>query len=285
MKIGITVNLTRQNAYNVTLEAIEKLVSFGAEINMSDEFKGLFADCPVVFHSGDEWVVSSDIIIAVGGDGTIIHASHLTAKYDKPILGINAGNLGFLAGIENTELDLLNALFSGDYYVDNRMMICCELYEQNRLINKVYSLNDVVIARGSTLHMCDIELFADNEKSLSYTADGIIFSTPTGSTAYNLSAGGPVLDPTIESIICTPICPHSMFNRSIVFSEQSKIEVVVTNADYCNALLSPDGDLDIPLNENNRILIRRGNRYVKIIRLKSDNFVNILRNKITERRI
>ena len=285
MKIGISVNLTRYHAHDVTKNVLKKLIDLKVTVLMSYEFKSVFDDFDIEFKPDEEWVSESDMIIAIGGDGTIIHTSHLSAKYDVPILGINAGNLGFLAGLEKTELDLLEKLYNGEYYVDNRMMLCCELYEDNVLIDKYYSLNDTVIARGSSMTMCDIELSANDELSMNYTADGLIFSTPTGSTAYNLSAGGPVLDPIIESIIATPICPHSIFNRSIIFSADTKIDVRVNNLESCDAVFSPDGEESIRLNNKNRLIIRRGNRYVKIIRLKPDNFVRILKNKLTERRI
>ncbi len=285
MKIGISVNLTRYHALEVTQSVLSKLVELGVTMLMSSEFADVFRDFAVEFRTGEDWVSESDMIIAIGGDGTLIHTSHLSAKYDVPILGINAGNLGFLTGVEKSELCLLEKLKNGEFYVDNRMMLCCEVYENDILIDKFYSLNDIVIARGSKLNMCDIELSANGELSMNYTADGLIFSTPTGSTAYNLSAGGPVLDPIIESIIVTPICPHSIFNRSIIFSADTRIEAKVNNPDYSEAVFSLDGEKSIPLKKNNKLIIRRGSRYVKIIRLKSDNFVNILKNKLTERRI
>ena len=285
MKIGISVNLTRYHAHEVTQNVLSKLNDLRVTILMSNEFEDVFGGYGVEFKPGEAWVSESEMIITVGGDGTLIHASHLSAKYDVPILGINAGNLGFLAGIEKTELDLLENLCTGKYSVDKRMMICCELYEDDDLIGKYYSLNDVVIGHGSTMSMCEIELSADDELSMNYTADGLIFSTPTGSTAYNLSAGGPVLDPIIESIIATPICPHSIFNRSIIFSADTEIEVRIKNIDICKAVLSPDGEANIALKDNNKMIIRRGSRHVKIVRIKTDNFINILKTKLAERRI
>ena len=285
MKFGVVVNLTRKNALEVSNNVFSKLFELGASIYMNDDYTNCFSSFPICFVPDEQWVSESDMIIAIGGDGTLIHASHLSAKYDIPILGINGGNLGFLAGIEKTELDLLKNLLNGNYYVDKRMMICCELYENNILINKSYSLNDVVIGHGGALSMCDIDLSLNDMKSMHYTADGLIFSTPTGSTAYNLSAGGPVLDPLIEGIIATPICPHSIFNRSFVFRPDEKIQIQVKNAEHCKAVLSPDGEANIRLKNTNRIIIRRGNRYVKIVRLKTDNFISVLKNKLTERRV
>ena len=162
-----------------------------------------------------------DLMIAIGGDGTFIHAAHDAARYDKEILGINAGSLGFLAGLEKTELHLLRALTEENYQIDKRMMLCVEHYEGRMLLEKHYCLNDAVFARGTSMRLCDISVHCGSSHVNDYFADGVIFATPTGSTAYSLSAGGPVLEPTIESVILTPICPHSLFSRSLIFRPES----------------------------------------------------------------
>lgn len=285
MKIAIRVNLTRKHAYEVACAVINKLNSLGAEICMKQIMCNEFIDYDVTFLPGDDYASESDLIVSIGGDGTFIHSSHVAAKYDKPILGINAGNLGFLTGLEKTELDLLENLMNGQYTIDSRMMICCEIHRNNELKSKKYCLNDVVITRGSTLKMCDIDLIVDGRLSNSYTADGLIFSTPTGSTAYSLSAGGPVIDPTIDCIITTPICTHKIFNRSIIFRDDANIDVFVQNSEESDTLISLDGRNPIKIDKNDKILIRKGNRRVKVIRLKSDSFTQILQNKLTERRM
>lgn len=284
MNICIQVNLTRKNAYDVTVAVLKKLSSFDVNIYMDCELKNQFNEYNVCFHPFEESVSLSDIIISIGGDGTFIHTSHIAAKYDKPILGINAGNLGFLTGLEKSELNLLENLINNDYQVDNRMMICCEFYKNNVLVSKDYCLNDVVIARGNSLKLCDIRLIVDGKISNSYVADGLIFSTPTGSTAYSLSAGGPVMDPTIECIITTPICTHTIFNRSIIFRSDSNIEAFVSNNADTNAIISLDGQDPIEMSEYDKIVIRKGNRRVKVLRLKTDSFTDILNYKLTERR-
>ncbi len=284
MKFAFHVNLTRKHAYEVTCNVIKELERLGGEIYMPLEQKESFKDSGAVFTDNETAVAECDVLIAIGGDGTFIHAAHDAAKYDKEILGINAGNLGFLAGLEKQELHLLSNLTEGNYEIDRRMMLCAEHYIDGELVGKNYCLNDVVIARGVSMRMCDINVVYDSKDSYTYHADGLIVATPTGSTAYSLSAGGPVLDPSIESITTTPISTHSLFSRSIIFKPETRLELSVTNCELCQPLLSCDGENAINVTPGSRILVRRAHRNSKIIRIKSDSFTDILYNKLIERR-
>ena len=284
MKIAIHVNLTRRHAYDVTADVCRVLSDLNAEILMSSEFERNFPDFGICFCEYEQAVKNCDILVAIGGDGTIIHAAHDAAEYDKEILGINAGKLGFLAGLEKQELGLLKNLIDGNYEIDRRMMLSISHYENGELEKKHYCLNDVVVARGMSLRMCDIDVSCDAKKVNSYYCDGLILSTPTGSTAYSLSAGGPVVDPSIESIILTPICTHSLFSRSMIFRPESEIELKVSNPELCLPVLSCDGETAIDLGKNSRLVVRRAERYSKIIRIKSDSFTDILKAKLIERR-
>ncbi len=285
MKFVFHVNLTRTHAYEVTCNVIEELKRLGGIIYMPLEHKEHFKKYGIEFTDNDTAVSNCDVLIAIGGDGTFIHAAHDAAKYDKEILGINAGNLGFLAGLEKQELHLLSNLTEKKYEIDKRMMLCAEHYINNELVSKNYCLNDVVIARGISMRMCDINLVCDQKKSYTYHADGLIVATPTGSTAYSLSAGGPVVDPSIESIITTPICTHSLFSRSIIFRPESRIELSVSNCELCIPLLSCDGESAIEITPESKILVRRAHRNSKIIRIKADSFTDILSSKLIERRV
>lgn len=285
MKFAFHVNLTRTHAFEVTCNVIEELKRLGGEIYMPLEQKDQFEKFGVSFTDNDTAVSECDILIAIGGDGTFIHAAHDAAKYDKEILGINAGNLGFLAGLEKQELHLLSNLTERKYEIDKRMMLCAEHYVNDELTSKNYCLNDVVIARGVSMRMCDINLVCDKKQSYTYHADGLIVATPTGSTAYSLSAGGPVVDPSIESIITTPICTHSLFSRSVIFRPKTRIELSVSNCELCLPLLSCDGESAIEITPESKILVRRAHRNSKIIRIKADSFTDILSSKLIERRV
>lgn len=284
MIIAVRPNMTRENAYHVTENVINELKKLDAEIYVSDEFKDILSVFNVRFISDDEIYDKCDVLISIGGDGTIIHSAYSCAKRGKLILGINAGRLAFMAGLEEHELHLLKNLIDGNYQVDERMMLRADLFSNGELIDSKYCINDVVIARGTALKMCDMEVKCNGRKVIDYYADGLIVSTPTGSTAYALSAGGPVIDPTIESISITPICTHSLFSRSMIFKPDSEIEIKVKNPQAGESLLSCDGCEAIRLNKKDTVIIKKAEFSAKFIRIKTDTFTDVLSQKLAQRR-
>lgn len=283
MKIHIHTNLTRKHAYEVTSQVYRQLCALEAEITMSDEIREHFSDFNVTFLDEDTAVSLCDIVIAIGGDGTIISASQYAAKYDKPILGINAGRLGFLAGLEKQELHLLKNLFDGSYTTDKRMMLKVIHHAHNGSKNEYYCLNDCIIARGTSLKLCEIEASYDKGKINNFISDGIIVATPTGSTAYSLSAGGPVVDTAIESLILTPVCPHSLFTRSMIFQADSVIRLKVTNTDTSLPVFSCDGKTGVSLSANDYLEIKKADISTKLIKIKADSFADVFSQKLIER--
>ena len=285
MKVLLMPNLTREHSYSITLQTIEKLKELNVEYLIApscadDRFNEL-----IKFEDDSDSINYCDIIIAIGGDGSIIHAAKKAAKKNKPLLGINAGNLAFMAGIEKNELNLLKNLIDNNYYADDRMMLTADVYnEENSIVYSNVCLNDVVVARGEQIEMINLSVECDSQKINSYSSDGIIISTSTGSTAYSLSAGGPVMDPTIESILLTPICTHSLFSRSLIFNPKSVITII--NEDKKNnCAISFDGEKAIPIPVNGKIIIRKSNISAKFIRIKSDNFIEVLNSKLMTRRM
>ena len=285
MKIAVEVNLTREHAGEVTRGVCRELAALGADVMMETALCAHFSDQPAQFLEKESMLQQCDLMIAIGGDGTFIHAAHDAARFDREILGINAGSLGFLAGLEKIELHLLRALTEGNYQIDKRMMLCVEHYEGPTLQEKHYCLNDAVFARGTSMRLCDISVNCGTGHVNDYFADGLIFATPTGSTAYSLSAGGPVLEPTIESVILTPICPHSLFSRSLIFRPESVFTLEIRNPALCLPLLSCDGEQTLNITEQSRFVIRRATRTCKIIRIKTESFTDVLSRKMTERRL
>ncbi|MCR4563779.1 MAG: NAD(+)/NADH kinase [Clostridiales bacterium] len=285
MKVLLMPNLTREHSYSVTLQTIEKLKELNVEYFIAPSCADERLMNLVKFEDDGDSINYCDIVIAIGGDGSIIHAAKYAAKKDKPVLGINAGNLAFMAGIENNELHLLKNLIDNNYYVDDRMMLSAEVYnEENSIVYSNVCLNDVVVARGEQIEMINLSVECDRKKINSYSSDGIIISTSTGSTAYSLSAGGPVMDPTIESILLTPICTHSLFSRSLIFNPKSVISIV--NEDKKNnCAISYDGEKAIPIPENGKIIIKKSTISAKFIRIKSDNFIEVLNSKLITRRM
>lgn len=283
MIAALQVNMTRKFAHEVALDVCAELRKLGITVLMPTTLKENFFDSDIIFKDNLQCVRDCDLVISIGGDGTIIHTAKDACRFDKPVLGINAGRLGFLAGLEKTELELLSSLITGEYNVDNKMRLSVCHYKDNELVGTYTCLNDVVIGRGSSLRLCEIEVKQDSKLLYNYLADGVIVSTPTGSTAYSLSSGGPIVDTDIESMILTPICSHSLFSRPIIFKPETVLEFSVRNCSNCGAIFSCDGEIGVPLSEKSRITVTRSDIPTRIIRIKSDNFSDILNRKLIER--
>ncbi len=280
MKIGIVPNFTREKTLNVTTEVINHLEKNNIEYYFDNDDSKKFPINVDKDKLSSNLFEFTDVIIAIGGDGSFIHAAKDAAIHKKPVLCINAGNLAFLAGLEGNELGLIENLITGDFTSDKRMMLEVVLKENNseRLLG--YCLNDIAIARFGDIKLIDLDVYCNDKKINSYRGDGVVISTPTGSTAYSWSAGGPVIDPDLRCITLTPICTHSRLDRTFVFNEKSIITVKAPNCSQ-KICLSTDGDKSLELNENFEIVIRQSKYYAEFIRIKSDEFFNILINKLS----
>ncbi len=280
MKIALLPNLTRKNALSVSLDVCKQLDTLNADYIVREEQKEFFLGTRADFLPYNELIGQSDVIIAVGGDGTIIHA----AKAGKPILGINAGRIAFMAGLEPGELDMLKNLIIGEYEIDRRMMLKAEICNENDdVIQTHFCVNDAVIARGAQIKMEDIAVEHNGRILNNFTADGIIVSTPTGSTAYNLSAGGPVVDPQIESILLTPICTHSLFSRALIFKPDSVFKIYTLNNNQVG--LSCDGEDTLIVPANHYVRVSKAQMNGEFIRIKNETFLEILNSKLEQRRL
>ena len=280
MKIALLPNLTRKKSMSVAKDVCRQLEQLGTEYYISEAQKESFSDTKAVFLPTEEAVRCADVIICVGGDGTIIHA----AKYGKPVLGINAGRIAFMAGLEPTELNMLDDLINGRYEIDRRMMLEAKIHNSNgEVVRTSHCINDVVVARGEQIKMEDISVEHNGRLLNTYTADGIIVSTPTGSTAYNLSAGGPVVDPQIESILLTPICTHSLFSRALIFKPDSVFKISSTSADKLG--LSCDGEKTVYIEKGGFVTVSRADVFGEFIRIKNDTFLEILNSKLEQCRL
>ena len=225
MKIVLFPNFGKKNALSTAIKCCDILNELGTEIYAADCYKAEFAEKNFVkFGKIEEIAEKCDIIIAIGGDGTILKASVHASNYNKPLMGINTGRLGFMASMEIDELDMLSRLKTRDYTVETRMMIDAAVMRDNKIISEHTALNDVVISRPYS-KITDYTVFTDGIAVSSMRSDGMVFATPTGSTAYALSAGGPILEPCTECIQLTPICPHSLFSRTMVFTAERTLEV------------------------------------------------------------
>ncbi len=241
--------------------------------------------CSVVlrgdFDSFADMCLSADALIVLGGDGTLLGAARQACVYDLPILGINLGTMGFLAEVETDKIeDCLNRFLSGDYETEQRFMISAEVIRNGETMGTYNALNDVVVSSSSFKKVVSMNLYVNDDFITSYDADGVVVATPTGSTAYSLSAGGPITDNTMELILVTPICPHTLSSRPLILPPDKKVTVEITKDREHPSLLTVDGQEGEKLLIGDKVIISAADRRTKLIHINGMNFYEVLRNKI-----
>lgn len=281
MKFGVIPSAEKDKGLAHTAEVCRRLLELHGTVLMPDYTAKQISLDGLQFFKIDEIYDAADMIIVLGWDGTILHAAKKAAVRQLPVLGINVGRLGFMAGLELNELDRLEKLVQGDYELDNRMMLSVTVGD----VFIGYALNDVVISKGAISRLIDIRVDCSKRLVGNYRADGLIVFTPTGSTAYSLSAGGPVIDPEFESIGLTPICPHSLISRTILFSPDAEIYMVPEQLEDREAHLIVDGQRVMQLKSDVCVQVARAKRKTHLVRLKDISFYEVLNNKMNERSI
>lgn len=278
MKVALFPNFGKKNALPTALKCCDILNKLDIEILVPNTCKSDFAAKTYVVYGTIENIVSeSDIVIAIGGDGTILRASAYASECDKLLLGINTGHLGFMASMETDELENLSRLKTHDYVVKTRMMLDVALVRNNEIVSQHTALNDVVISRPYA-KITDYEVLTDGIVVSSMRSDGIVFATPTGSTAYALSSGGPILEPEIECIQMTPICPHSLFSRTMVFNAKRVLEV--KHKGDSDVYFSVDGSECHFIENGDKIIIRQSDKKQRLIDIKGHSFFDAVNNKL-----
>lgn len=222
----------------------------------------------------------ADMIIAFGGDGTILHLSKTAAHRDIPVLGVNLGSLGFMAELESRELSQLRDLCDGKYEIESHMMLDVSVQRDGRVIYSNLALNEALIARGNISRVIRLQIFTEQGKLVDVAGDGVIVASPTGSTAYSLSAGGPVVEPTARNFIVSPICAHSVHANAYVLSPERVITVQTEKNSYKPVLLSVDGGRAFSLRSGDSIEVRRSKFDTKLVRLSKRSFCEILQKKM-----
>lgn len=279
MVIAVLPNLDKRGSS----EVVEKL----GVLLKKEGITGYLPDtiCSPNFHSApeDELYKIADVIITIGGDGTIIRYAKRAALDNKPVLGINAGRMGYLANIEQNEIGLISKLKTKEYFVENRMMLNVEIFENGKKINSFLALNDAVITSGFISRIIDISVSV-GEDSIHYRADGLIVSTPTGSTAYSMSAGGPIIDPLTESFCITPICSHSLSAKPILLGANNQISLKSHSKKRAEIYLTVDGRKVVNVKPFTEIKISRAENFVKLIRLNDRSFYKTLSVKFKDGR-
>lgn len=218
-------------------------------------------------------------VVVLGGDGTLLAAARAVAKAGIPVLGVNLGSLGFLTEVPLSELyPTLEAMDQGRCGTEQRSMLSCQLLREGKCVAHYHALNDVVVNKSSIARLADFDLFIDQDFVSNYKADGLIVATPTGSTAYSLAAGGPILMPSVEGFVITPVSPHALTHRPLVVRDSVEISIVVKAAEE-HAFLSVDGQVGMPLNDGDRVTCKKSQHKVQLLRMKK-TFFDVLRTKL-----
>lgn len=230
-------------------------------------------------------LAGADMLVCFGGDGTILHAAKDATSHGVPILGVNLGNIGFMAELEESELNLVGCILSGKFTVEERMMLQVRAYRGKQLIYDQIALNDAVISKGSIARVAELEVVADGTAISCLSGDGVVISTPTGSTAYSMSAGGPIVEPTSDALIVTPVCAHQLSARPLVMSAERTIVVQMPKRSRKSVYLSADGGKAIRLSGTDRVEICRADCRTQLVRLTGKNFYQLLNQKLGGGRI
>lgn len=222
-----------------------------------------------------------DLAVVVGGDGTMLNVARSLAEYEVPLLGVNLGRLGFLTDISADDMTgAIGKILDGDYQAEERLLLYAEIIRDGKIVHSSNAFNDVIINKRGLSRLIELETYLDGEFVNNMHADGIIAATPTGSTAYALSAGGPILHPTLPAIVLVPICPHTLSDRPLVFSSDRVIEVIITGRHEQAAHVTFDGQTVYTLQNNDRIRIRRAETPVHLIHPSNRNHYEVLRAKL-----
>ncbi len=281
-RVVLTPNPYRDKNFQTVRRAMDILRDAGVEPRLCLPFEvDKSYDLPrdLHFHKLEKELPFADAVICFGGDGTILHSAKLATRYNVPILGVNIGTMGFMAELECTELEELARLAGDDFVIDSRMMLDVTVTRERSIIFHELCLNDVVITKGAVARIVHLSVECDGVQAMECGGDGIIVATPTGSTAYNLSAGGPIVEPEAHSILVTPICAHDMGSRCMVASDKRVITVGLTRNARRNAYLSVDGGKALRMNIGDVATVRKANKETKLIRLKKRSFYDVVSMK------
>lgn len=264
-------------------ETLNALKDFLLSLNVKLTVEEQTADC---MDGAVEYTCSAqsvpdktDLIIVVGGDGSLLNAAHIAMEHDIPIIGVYRGRLGFLTDINPNKLEQIGDIIHGDFKSEERVLLQATLQQQKRTISD-FALNDVVLMPGDAPQMIEFETYINDEFVCRQRADGFIIATPTGSTAYALSAGGPILRPGLNAITLVPMCPHTLSSRPIVINGNSRIEIVITHNNRNVVNVSCDGIQHIPVSAGDRILIEQHKKTLSLIHPTDYNYYQILREKL-----
>lgn len=279
-RVGLLVKPKITGADPVIEKLSQILEAHGAELWAEEIVEKMSPHCRAQFVSREELASSVDLLIVLGGDGTMLAASRLVGERRIPVLGVNFGGLGYLTEFTLDELfPMVEALFTGEVAIDSRMRLDAGVSREGRAVAQYCVLNDAVVNKSALARMIEIECFVDAHYVTTFRADGIIVSTPTGSTAYSLSAGGPIVHPAVSAIIITPICPHMLTNRPLVISDESEVMLRLRTARE-EVTLTLDGQVGFALQAGDEVRARKSARMFDLICPMNKNYFQVLRDKL-----
>ena len=281
-KVILTPNPYRDKDFQTVREAARILKEAGVEVKLCLPFEvDRSYDLPKDLHFSrlDKELHNADLLVCFGGDGTILHMAKTATRHGLPILGVNIGTMGFMAELESTELEQLARVATDDFTLDERMMLDVSVFRDRDIVFHDICLNDVAITKGAVARIVHLAVDCDGVQAMECGGDGIIVATPTGSTAYSLSAGGPIVEPDAHSILITPICSHDVASRCIVASHKRQIRVRLTRNSRRSAFLSADGGKTFRLNMGDTAVIKKSNLTTKLVRMKDRSFYDVVNVK------
>ena len=283
MTVYISPNPGKSSARELALRAAQILRSHGAAVLMNESWKQSCNIAGVDYLPIDEAMEKTDVILTIGGDGTILHVANMTLNYHKPILGVNLGRCGFLATCEVDELETkLSAVARGQYSLDSRMLLYVRVLGDDSW--EGHALNDVVVTKGRLQQAIDFSVYCDDILVEHFRGDGVIVATPTGSTAYSLAAGGPILDSQTKGIVVTPLCPHSLATPPMVFAQERKLNICVGQVADDEVFISCDGDSGYPLRAGATAVVRLSDQNVQLITFSRADQFQAIDQKLRSRR-
>ena len=285
MKVILSPNPYRDIGLKAAQSAKKILERSGVEAKIAlpftlDEHSKVEVPAHLKLESLQESLPGADMLICFGGDGTILHAAKDATPYDMPILGVNMGSVGFMAELEHSELGLLTRLVDGRYEIEERMMLEAVVKRDGKVVFSETALNDAVLTKGAVARVLDLEVTGDRVPISVFSGDGIIVCTPTGSTAYSMAAGGPIVEPTARNIIVTPICAHSLRVKPMVLDRHRTVGVRLEQGSRRSAYLSVDGGKAFKVLSTDRVEVRRASKVTKLVKLTGRSFYELLHEKL-----
>jgi NAD+ kinase len=284
MNIGVISNLEKDKDQQVTKQVISWLEERGEKVYFDEKISselGLIRD-----NYCDEYIFkNSDVIVVLGGDGTLLNVARQASCNEVPLFGINLGHLGFLTVTEAADMfSSLEKLIKGEYTIEKRLMLEAFIENDAQLTNNFIALNDIVIAKGNFSRLITYSLYINNNFVDLYSGDGVIVCSPTGSTAYSLSAGGPIVAPDVEVLLVTPICPHTLHSRSILVSHKDRVRIEVCKSENIEIILTVDGQNGVKLKPGDIVTVKKSRYYANLVKLNNRGFFDVVRAKMSERR-